>query len=95
MKQMFKSKQLVMGFGHRMYKSGDPRHSIIKSFSRKLADSTSGNKKLYQISECIEQIMIKEKNIFANLDFFSASVYSQSVFNIGSEYRRIFLLQYL
>lgn len=66
-----------MGFGHRVYKNGDPRSDIIKSYSKKLADTKDGNPTLYKVSEKIESIMVNEKKIFPNLDFFSASAYTQ------------------
>lgn len=75
--QNFKNKSLVMGFGHRVYKNGDPRHHIIKSYSHKLSQTAYGKPQLYNISDHIEQRMINEKNIHPNLDFFSASAYDQ------------------
>ena len=60
---MWKAKQLVMGFGHRMYKHGDPRSDILKGFSRKL-----GNIKLFKISEHVEKLMVTEKGIYPNAD---------------------------
>jgi 2-methylcitrate synthase len=67
-------KQLLMGFGHRVYKQGDPRSPIIKNWSRKLATAT-GNTTLFDISERIEHIMLQEKGMYPNLDFYSASAY--------------------
>jgi len=66
-----------MGFGHRVYKNGDPRSDIIKECSRKLSLTKSGNSTLYKVSEKIESIMVNEKKIFPNLDFFAASAYNQ------------------
>lgn len=66
-----------MGFGHRVYKNGDPRSDIIKGYSKKLSDTKDGNPTLYRVSEKIESIMVNEKKIFPNLDFFSASAYNQ------------------
>jgi 2-methylcitrate synthase len=77
LKNFFKSKKLVMGFGHRIYKKGDPRSDIIKEYSRKLTQTKYGNPLLYKISERIEEIMLKEKKMFPNLDFYSASAYNQ------------------
>jgi 2-methylcitrate synthase len=76
-REMFAKKQLVMGFGHRVYKKGDPRNPIIKEWSRLLSTKSYGNPKLYEISEHIENLLMKEKKMFPNLDFYSASVYSQ------------------
>jgi len=66
-----------MGFGHRIYKNGDPRSDIIKGYSKKLSETKYGNTLLYKVSERIEEIMLKEKKMFPNLDFFSASAYHQ------------------
>jgi 2-methylcitrate synthase len=71
---MLTRKQLVMGFGHRVYKTSDPRSDIIKGWSRKLAEA-SGNTLLYEVSERIEQVIWREKKLFPNLDFYSASCY--------------------
>jgi 2-methylcitrate synthase len=66
-----------MGFGHRVYKKGDPRNKIIKSLSKRLSETNYGNKSLFEISEYIEKRMLEEKKMHANLDFFSASAYNQ------------------
>jgi 2-methylcitrate synthase len=66
-----------MGFGHRIYKNGDPRSDIIKGFSKKLTATKLGNPLLFKISERIEDRMLKEKKMFPNLDFYSASAYHQ------------------
>ena len=67
-------KQLVMGFGHRVYKTSDPRTPVIKEWARKLA-AASGDKRLYPISERIEAVMWREKKLFPNLDFYSAAAF--------------------
>ncbi len=66
-----------MGFGHRIYKNGDPRSDIIKSYSKKLSNTKYGKPLLFKISERVEEILLKEKKMFPNLDFYSASAYSQ------------------
>ncbi len=73
--QMLANKELIMGFGHRVYKTSDPRSKIIKNWSKKLAEKL-GDKKLFPISERIESIMWNEKKLFTNLDFYSASAYA-------------------
>jgi 2-methylcitrate synthase len=71
---MLKHKELIMGFGHRVYKIADPRSPIIKGWAKKLSE-VAGNMKLFEISERIEQVMQREKKLFPNLDFYSASAY--------------------
>jgi 2-methylcitrate synthase len=72
--QMLASKRLIMGFGHRVYKNGDPRSDIIKSWAKKLSDA-AGDTLYYDVSERIEQVMMREKRLHANLDFFAATAY--------------------
>ncbi|NOY17621.1 MAG: 2-methylcitrate synthase [Gammaproteobacteria bacterium] len=68
------SHQKVMGFGHRVYRESDPRNTLIKAWSKRLSDDI-GDGRLFAVSERIEQVMWREKKLFANLDFYSASVY--------------------
>ncbi len=68
------AKDLIMGFGHRVYTTSDPRNSVNKRMSKALADDV-GNTVLYPVSEAIEKVMWDEKKLFANADFFAASVY--------------------
>lgn len=67
-------KQVVMGFGHRVYRISDPRSDVIKPWSQRLAVHSQEHR-LYVISERIEQVMRRERNLFPNLDFYSASLY--------------------
>jgi 2-methylcitrate synthase len=71
---MMAAKKLIMGFGHRVYKISDPRSDVIKAWSKKLA-AAHGDERLFPISERIEQVMRREKKLFPNLDFYSASAY--------------------
>ncbi len=68
------ARELIMGFGHAVYKLRDPRNAIIKEWSRKLSE-TSENKVLYPVSVAVERTMKEQKNMFANADFFHASAY--------------------
>lgn len=74
---MWQKKQLVMGFGHRIYKKEDPRSEIIKQCSIELSRQKYGKPLLVEVSQNIEKRMISEKNIYPNLDFYAASAYNQ------------------
>ncbi len=67
-------KELIMGFGHRVYKRRDPRSPIIKQWARRLGEEARDTQ-LYAIAERIEAVMRREKRLFPNLDFYSALVY--------------------
>ncbi len=68
------AKELIMGFGHRVYRTSDPRSVVIQSWAKRLSEA-AGDETLYAISERIEQIMMADKKLFPNLDFYSASTY--------------------
>ena len=72
--EMLQRKDLIMGFGHRVYTTSDPRNTVNKKMSKELADDV-GNTTLYPVSEAVEKVMWDEKKLFANADFFAASVY--------------------
>jgi len=67
-------KDKIMGFGHRVYTTSDPRNKVIKEFSRRLAEEV-GDSRLYPVSEVIEKVMWEEKKLFPNADFYSATAY--------------------
>lgn len=71
---MLQRKELIMGFGHRVYTTSDPRNAVNKKMSKALADDV-GNTTLYPISEAVEKVMWDKRKLFANADFFAASVY--------------------
>jgi len=72
--EMLQQKEKIMGFGHAVYKESDPRNGIIKKWSRQLSED-SHESYLYDISERVEKVMRREKNLFANADFYHATAY--------------------
>ena len=70
-----KARELIMGFGHAVYRMRDPRNAIIKDWSKQLSELRDDTV-LYAVSEAIERTMKDEKNMFANADFFHASAYN-------------------
>lgn len=71
---MLERKEKVMGFGHAIYRESDPRNAVIKAWSKKLAEEV-GDTVLFPVSERVEAVMKREKNLFCNADFFHASAY--------------------
>ncbi len=68
------TKSLIMGFGHRVYTVSDPRHEVIKPWAQRIAEE-AGDKRLFPVSERIEQVMWREKSLFPNVDFYAATLY--------------------
>jgi len=71
---MLARKAKIMGFGHRVYRDRDPRSDVIQNCARTLAEQHS-DRVLYPVAERIDQVMRREKNLFTNLDFYSAIAY--------------------
>jgi citrate synthase len=67
-------KERIMGFGHRVYKTGDVRAGILKVYARKAAEAT-GNARWEEAAEIIEQVMAREKKMFPNLDWPAGRLY--------------------
>ena len=73
--RMLAAKKKIMGFGHRIYKNEpDPRSPIIKEWARRLSEA-AGDMGHFQIFERIEQVVFREKKLFANVDFYGALTY--------------------
>ena len=74
-KNMLAAKQKISGFGHRVYKTEDPRATHLRRMSEKLGKD-AGQPKWYEMSRAIELYIKQDKKLNANVDFYSASTYA-------------------
>jgi citrate synthase len=80
LKTKFEKRERVMGFGHLIYKQGDPRAKILKSIAKELS-AQSSQSKYFEIHEAIEIGMLNQKKLLPNIDFYSACIFK----NLGFE----------
>lgn len=73
-KEKLENKELIMGMGHRVYRTGDPRAKHLQKMSKELT-KLHGLEKWYDMSVKIEDYIKEHKGLPANVDFYSASVY--------------------
>jgi citrate synthase len=64
----------IMGIGHAVYKTEDPRATWLRKFSKQMAER-KGESKWFDMSQRIEQLMLEKKGMYPNVDFYSASTY--------------------
>lgn len=73
-KKELEAHRRIMGFGHRVYRTADPRATHLREMSRQLGERR-GDLKFWEMSRKIEEAMMQEKHLYANVDFYSASTY--------------------
>jgi citrate synthase len=73
-KKALSEKRKIMGFGHAVYRTEDPRAVHLREFSRQMGERHH-NPKWYEMSMRVAEVMMKEKGLFPNVDFYSASTY--------------------
>jgi 2-methylcitrate synthase len=74
-REMLAQKRRIMGFGHRVYRTEDPRATILRGYSRR-AGERAGDTRWYELTRAVEQAVLAEKGLYPNVDLYSASVYT-------------------
>jgi citrate synthase len=74
-KAMLSRHERIMGFGHRVYKVEDPRATILREWSRKVGEANH-NLRYYELLRRVEEVVLREKGLYPNVDLYSGSVYS-------------------
>ena len=72
--QMLARRELIMGFGHRVYRAGDPRSPVAQRWAQRLIAGAE-QERHYAVAQRIEAVMRREKGLFPNLDFYSALLF--------------------
>jgi citrate synthase len=73
--EMLAAKRRIMGFGHRVYRTEDPRATILRDYSRELGERT-GESRWYELTRAVEDAVRATKGLYPNVDLYSASVYT-------------------
>ncbi len=72
---MLKQKHKVPGFGHRVYRTMDPRAKILRKHAEKLSKGDPDLERLYETALVVEKTMLENTSVYPNVDFFSGIVY--------------------
>jgi 2-methylcitrate synthase len=73
-RERLEAHQKISGFGHRVYRTEDPRAPHLREMSRQLGEHV-GNLRWYEISRRVEEVVMEQKHLYPNVDFYSASCY--------------------
>src|SRR5437764_2040333 len=68
------NKRKIMGFGHRVYKTEDPRSVWLRRFSKEIGEA-KGETRWFEILEALRELMMREKKLYPNVDYYSGSAY--------------------
>jgi citrate synthase len=74
-KDRLAAKQKIMGFGHRVYKTWDPRATVLRGIAERVADA-AGQRALFETAERVQETVIAEKNLYPNVDFYTGTIYA-------------------